>query len=88
VLIGKWFKLHPERRQDILLATKFGLGAKMEDGGKIRMLIDSSSENCRAACEQSLRNFGVDCIDLFYVHRFDRITPVEKTMETLVKLKK
>jgi aryl-alcohol dehydrogenase-like predicted oxidoreductase len=68
-LIDKWFKLHAEPRQDIVLTTKFGLGAKIEDGGKNKMLINSSPENCREACEQSLRNLGVDCIDLFYVHR-------------------
>ncbi|KAI4864677.1 Aldo/keto reductase-like protein [Hypoxylon rubiginosum] len=86
VLIGKWFKLHPERRQDIFLATKFGLGWKMADG-KVQIYIDSTPENCQAACEQSLRNLGSDYIDLFYVHRFDKVTPVEKTMEALVALK-
>ncbi|KAI1097472.1 Aldo/keto reductase-like protein [Jackrogersella minutella] len=87
VLIGKWFKLHPERRQDIFLATKFGLGLKMEDD-KIQIYIDSTPENCQAACEQSLHKLGTDYIDLFYVHRFDSVTPVEKTMEVLVALKK
>ncbi len=86
MLIGKWFKLHPERRQDIFLATKFGLGWKMADG-KVQIYIDSTPENCQAACEQSLRNLGSDYIDLFYVHRFDKVTPVEKTMEALVALK-
>ncbi|KIX03467.1 uncharacterized protein Z518_07019 [Rhinocladiella mackenziei CBS 650.93] len=88
VFLGKWFKLHPERRQEIFLATKFGLGWKIDDGGKVNLFVDSSPENCRAACEQSLQKLGIDCIDLFYVHRFDRVTPVEKIMETLVELKK
>ncbi|KAI1373878.1 Aldo/keto reductase-like protein [Hypoxylon crocopeplum] len=86
VLIGKWFKLHPERRQDIFLATKFGLGWKIDEG-KVQIFIDSTPENCLAACEQSLRNLQTDHIDLFYVHRFDGVTPVEKTMEALVALK-
>ncbi|KAI1081159.1 Aldo/keto reductase-like protein [Whalleya microplaca] len=88
LLIGKWFKLHPERRQDIFLATKFGLGWKMDGGGNVQISIDSTPENCQAACEQSLRNLETDYIDLFYVHRFDRVTPVEKTMEALVALKR
>ncbi|KAE8452550.1 hypothetical protein EG329_000453 [Mollisiaceae sp. DMI_Dod_QoI] len=88
VFIGKWLKLHPERRQDIFLATKFGLGAKLGGDGKVKMSIDSSPENCRKSCEQSLKNLGVEFVDLFYVHRFDSVTPVEKTMEMLVELKK
>ncbi|KAK7397908.1 hypothetical protein QQX98_012728 [Neonectria punicea] len=87
VLIGKWFALHPERRQDIFLATKFGLGWAVEDG-KFKASFDSSPENCRESCERSLRALGVDCIDLLYVHRFDSVTPVEKTMEAFVQLKK
>ncbi|KAH8678180.1 Aldo/keto reductase-like protein [Xylariales sp. PMI_506] len=89
VLIGGWLKLHPERRQDIFLATKFGINVHVDpESGVFKMVYDSSPEKCRASCEQSLRNLGVDYIDLFYVHRFDSVTPVEKTMETLVQLKK
>lgn len=86
-LVGKWFKLHPERRDDIFLCTKFGVGWKLEDG-KIAFVLDSSPEACKAACEKSLERLGVDCIDLFYVHRFDPVTPVEKTVEALVELKR
>ncbi|KAI0458804.1 NADP-dependent oxidoreductase domain-containing protein [Xylaria acuta] len=87
-LIGKWLKLHPERRQDIPIGTKFGFGAKVGKDGKISLAIDNSAENCRRSCEKTLQNLGVDSIDLFYVHRFDRITPVEKIMEALVELKR
>ncbi|KAI1756231.1 Aldo/keto reductase-like protein [Xylaria castorea] len=69
-LIGKWLRLHPERRQDVFIATKFGFGVKVGEDGKVSFTID------------------IECIDLFYVHRFDRITPVEKTMEALVELKR
>jgi aryl-alcohol dehydrogenase-like predicted oxidoreductase len=86
-LIGKWFKLHPERRNDIFLATKFGLGWKIENG-EFTATMDSSPQTCRESCEKSLRVLGVDSIDLFYVHRFDSVTPVEKTMEALAQLQK
>ena len=88
VLIGKWFKLHPERRKDIFLATKFGLGIKVGLDGKFSMAFDSSPENCRASCEESLRKLETDYIDLLYVHRFNKDTPVEETMQALVELKK
>lgn len=51
------------------------------------MLIDSSPEFCRQVCEQSLKNLSTPTIDLYYVHRFDKVTPVEKIMEEMVKLK-
>ncbi|RKK96219.1 hypothetical protein BFJ68_g14481 [Fusarium oxysporum] len=82
-LIGKWFTLHPERRQDIFLATKFGGKAKIGPDGRFNMFADSSP---KYAC--SLNRLGVDCIDLYYIHRLDEKTPVEKTIEEMVQLKK
>lgn len=49
--------------------------------------IDSTPEYCLEACELSLKKLGVDYIDLYYAHRIDGVTPIEKTMEALVKLK-
>ncbi|KAG8164171.1 hypothetical protein KVR01_006089 [Diaporthe batatas] len=82
VLIGKWFKLHPERRGDIFLATKFGIRVSADGLG-----IDSTPEYCRQACEQSLQKLGIDCIDLYYIHRLDEKTPIEKTIQEMIKLK-
>lgn len=87
VLVGKWLAKHPERRQDIFLATKFGISWDFSDG-KINMFLDSSPENCRKVCGEALQKLGVDYLDIFYVHRFDGKTPVEKTMEALLDLKK
>ncbi|KAK6219441.1 hypothetical protein LQW54_002173 [Pestalotiopsis sp. IQ-011] len=56
---GKWFRLHPERRADIFLATKFGL--KMEDSG---MITNSSPEYVLESANKSLQRLGVDHIDL------------------------
>ncbi len=86
-LLGKWFARHPERRADIFLATKFGLSVGQRDDGTFGLRIDSSPEYCRQQCEKSLERMGIESIDLFYVHRVDGKTPVEKTMEELVKLK-
>lgn len=49
--------------------------------------VDSSPEYCRQACEKSLSRLGLPHIDLYYAHRLDGKTPVEKTMEELKKLK-
>ncbi|GAW22638.1 hypothetical protein ANO14919_121800 [Xylariales sp. No.14919] len=79
--IGKWFKLHPERRADIFLATKFGL--KYEAGN---YTVDSSPEYCRQRVENSLKLLGVDKIDLYYMHRANPEIPIEKTMGALKEL--
>ncbi|KAK1722972.1 hypothetical protein CaCOL14_008251 [Colletotrichum acutatum] len=86
-LIGKWFALHPERRADIFLATKFGLRGEIRNDGTFNIRIDSSPKFCREACERSLKRLGIESIDLYYIHRLDETTPIEKTIEEMVKLK-
>ncbi|KAL6852180.1 NADP-dependent oxidoreductase domain-containing protein [Trichoderma novae-zelandiae] len=86
-LIGKWLALHPERRADIFLATKFGISAEVQPDGSFKGGVNSTPEYARAACEKSLKRLGVDCIDLYYAHRVDTKTPIEKTVQAMVELK-
>lgn len=65
------------------MATKFANKVN-PDGSRA---VDSSPEYCRQACEKSLKRLGVPHIDLYYAHRLDGVTPVEKTMEALKSLK-
>src|SRR5512136_2238284 len=67
------------RRGDVILATKFGSGAR-ERGGNGR------PEYVRQAIEGSLRRLGVDHVDLYYLHRVDSKVPIEQTMEALATL--
>lgn len=39
-------------------------------------------------CDASLKYFGVDCIDLYYMHRIDQTIPIEVSMEAMNELKK
>ncbi|UKZ82636.1 hypothetical protein TrVFT333_010429 [Trichoderma virens FT-333] len=87
VLIGKWLKLHPERRADIFLATKFGISAEVQPDGTYKGAVNSTPEYAKAACEASLKRLGVDYIDLYYAHRVDGKTPIEKTVQAMVDLK-
>ncbi|ETS77627.1 hypothetical protein PFICI_09689 [Pestalotiopsis fici W106-1] len=87
LMVGDWFRIHPERRSDIFLASKFGLIPRMENDGRLVFDVDSSPEYCRKACEQSLSRLGVDSIDLFYIHRVDGKTPIENTIKEMVNLK-
>lgn len=81
-LIGKWFK-RTGKRDDIFLATKFA--NTMKDGS---MTVRSDPEYVKEACEKSLKRLGIPTIDLYYCHRLDRKTPVEKTVEAMAQLKK
>ncbi|CAN1144778.1 Probable aldo-keto reductase 2 [Linum perenne] len=80
ILLGKALK--GEMRGRVELATKFG-GVLNEDGtGEIR----GDPAYVRSACEGSLKRLGVDCIDLYYIHRVDVRVPIEATMGELKKL--
>lgn len=79
-LVGKWIKANPQKRGDIFLATKFAVAAGTQT-------IDSSPEYCLQACDKSLKRLGVEQIDLYYCHRVDQKTPIEKTVEAMAQLK-
>ena len=80
--------MHPERRADIFLASKFGLGFGVRpDTHELGITVTSTPEYCRASCEKSLQRLGIDYIDLYYVHRVDGETPIEKTIQALAELR-
>ncbi|KAK0649102.1 NADP-dependent oxidoreductase domain-containing protein [Cercophora newfieldiana] len=81
--IGEWFK-KTGKRDDIFVATKFGLVFTPS----LEQTERSDPEYVRSACEKSLQRLGVETIDLYYCHRVDSKTPIEKTIEAMVQLKK
>ena len=81
-LFGKWFE-RTGKRDDIFLATKFG--NQMNDG---KVVVRSDPEYAKEACEKSLKRLGIPTIDLYYCHRLDGKTPIEKTVEAMAQLKK
>lgn len=81
-IVGEWFK-RSGKRSDIFLATKFAV-QRTATG----MTVRSDPEYVKAACDKSLKRLGIDTIDLYYCHRVDGKTPIEKTVEAMVDLKK
>src|SRR5262245_32942186 len=71
-------RLLGNKRKDVVLATKVGFraGSAVMDSGLSRSHIF-------AACDASLKRLGTDYIDLYIVHREDRFTPLEETLEAL-----
>lgn len=83
-IVGEWVK-RSGKRNDIFLATKF---AAQRDPKTSGMTFRSDPEYVKIACEKSLKRLSVDVIDLYYCHRVDLVTPIEKTIEAMVELKK
>ena len=79
-LVGKAIK---GRREQVVLATKFGLVSHAGGGPGVT---DSSAANVRTAVEGSLKRLGTDHIDLYYQHRVDPNTPIEETVGALADL--
>lgn len=79
-LVGQWFTSNPDKRKNVFLATK---GAFQSDRS-----VRSDPEYVRQACEKSLKRLKTSYIDLYYMHRVDSKTPIEKTMQALAELKK
>jgi aryl-alcohol dehydrogenase-like predicted oxidoreductase len=73
-----------DRRDDVVLATKFGILRDPED--RSRRGVSGRPEYVREACEGSLRRLGVEHIDLYYQHRVDPDTPIEETVGAMGEL--
>lgn len=73
-LIGR---LLARRRDEVVLATKFGIGPDSADG---------RPETVHRAVDASLSRLGTEHIDLYYLHRVDPNTPVEDTVGAMAEL--
>jgi aryl-alcohol dehydrogenase-like predicted oxidoreductase len=69
------------RRDQVVLATKFGLISHTGRNG-----LDSSPDSIRIAVDGSLQRLATDHIDLYYQHRLDPGTPIEDTIGALAEL--
>ncbi|MGQ7847571.1 aldo/keto reductase [Granulosicoccus sp. 3-233] len=81
-LIGRFLK---QCSEPLEIATKFGIVRKP---GEYARTIDNSPEYARASCEASLGRLGIDCIDLYHVHRVNAQQPIEELMQALADLVK
>ncbi|HEY9376382.1 MAG TPA: aldo/keto reductase, partial [Jiangellaceae bacterium] len=78
-IIGRWLAdTGSGVRESIVLATKgrFSTGPDTNDVGLSR-------RHLQRALENSLRQLGVDCVDLYQVHAWDPVTPLEETLGAL-----
>ncbi len=72
------------RRDEVVLATKFGIIAPARNGRP--GVVNGSPEYVRASVEGSLGRLGTDHIDLYYQHRADLNVPIEETVGAMAEL--
>ena len=78
-LLGRALK---GRRHELILASKFG-NFDLPDG---RKGYNGRPEYVPQACDASLKNLGLDHIDLYYLHRIDPAVPIEDTVGAMAEL--
>nr|WSX74470.1 aldo/keto reductase [Streptomyces sp. NBC_00899] len=78
-ILGRWLADRPaDITEQVVIATKgrFPMGSGPNDAGLSRRHLDR-------ALTASLRRLGVDSVDLYQVHSWDPLTPVEETLRFL-----
>ena len=73
-------------RDKYTIATKFGW--EINDENKVTWAINGKKDYVKKAVERSLKNLNTDYIDLYYLHRLDKNTPVEETVGAMSELVK
>lgn len=77
-IVGRWLKSKPGALRDLVITTKgrFPMGNGPNHLGLSR-------KNLREALDASLKRLGIEHIDLYQLHAFDALTPVEETLRFL-----
>ncbi|EHQ28779.1 aldo/keto reductase [Mucilaginibacter paludis] len=95
-LVGKAIK--GIARDKVQILTKYGMRwddnkgtlafkSKDNDGKDIDIYKYAGKESVISECENSLKRLGTDYIDLYQIHWHDMTTPIEETMEAVLRLK-
>lgn len=77
-ILGKWLK-QDSAPSDLLVSSKVGFPY-----GEIPRTL--KKEVIISECEKSLQRLGVETIDIYFAHAYDRYTPIEETMEAFHQL--
>jgi len=74
-VLGRWLKRDPSKRDQVIIATKVGMANGLAPDEIIR------------ACDASLQRLGIERIDLYYQHKDDPPTPLDKSLEAFQRLR-
>jgi aryl-alcohol dehydrogenase-like predicted oxidoreductase len=81
IVLGKWLRSQDARfLQNAQIATKVGNPHGCPPG-------ETPLSRAQIAwhLDVSLRRLGVERIDLYYIHEFDRVTPLEETLDAMTR---
>ncbi len=73
-------------RSKYILASKFGW--EIDDNDQLTWAINGKKDYVRKSIERSLKNLNTDHIELYYMHRLDKNTPIEETVGAMSELVK
>jgi aryl-alcohol dehydrogenase-like predicted oxidoreductase len=79
-------KLLADRRDEVTLATKFGIQANPADRAAGRIGVRGDAAYVRQCIDESLQRLQTDVVDLYYMHRRDVNVPIEETVGAMAEL--
>ncbi|KLT64860.1 aldo/keto reductase [Pedobacter sp. BMA] len=71
-------------RNQYTIASKFGW--EIDAQNQVTWAINGKKDYVKKAVERSLKNLDTDYIDLYYMHRLDKSTPIEETVGAMSEL--
>jgi len=72
------------KRSEVTLATKFGIVRDPENPAA--RSVNGKADYVKKSCEASLKRLQTEYIDLYYLHRVDKNTPIEETVSAMADL--
>jgi aryl-alcohol dehydrogenase-like predicted oxidoreductase len=79
-------KLLADRRDEVTLATKFGIAGNPADRAAGRPGVRGDAAYVRQCIDESLQRLQTDVVDLYYMHRRDVNVPIEETVGAMAEL--
>ncbi|MCW2910975.1 MAG: Aldo/keto reductase [Actinomycetia bacterium] len=79
-------KLLADRRDEVTLATKFGIASNLADRAAGRRPVHGDAAYVRQCIDESLARLQTDVVDLYYMHRRDLTVPIEETVGAMAEL--
>jgi aryl-alcohol dehydrogenase-like predicted oxidoreductase len=79
-------KLLADRRDEVTLATKFGIDGNPADRAAGRRPVRGDAAYVRQCIDESLARLQTDVVDLYYMHRRDLTVPIEETVGAMAEL--
>jgi aryl-alcohol dehydrogenase-like predicted oxidoreductase len=79
-------KLLADRRDEVTLATKFGIVGNPADRAAGQLNARGDAAYVRQSIDESLQRLQTDVVDLYYMHRRDHEVPIEETVGAMAEL--